>query len=1637
MADPSFGMAPYPGLRPFRPDESDIFFGREKQTDQLLERLGRHRFLAITGPSGCGKSSLVSAGVIPALNAGFMASAGSSWRICAMRPGDQPMARLACALATPDILGAERSSPEALPFIEAALRRGPLGLVQLVRESEALRGANLLVLADQFEEIFRFREKIDPDEADAFVALLLASAAESDVRIYVVITMRSDYLGDCALFHGLPEAVSNAQYLTPRLAREELAEAIAGPARVWGARVDPRLINRLLNDFGTDPDRLPLLQHALMRMWWRRVAPGAEATGVTLAIDDYEAVGGISEALSKHAEEVYSGLEGEQKRIAQLMFRRLTERVQGRRDIRAPTRLGEIAKLVAGDAADDATVAEVAKVAEAFRGGDRNFIVAREGPLDAGTLIDIGHESLIRYWRTLAGWVEVEAESAETYRRLRDTARLWRANKAGLWGDPDLAYSLQWQRQERPTLTWASRHGTAEDFALAMRFLEESNQARRRKLVYEAGRLRRARWVAIASSSVAVVLVAGIGIWLDSKYVEHVAFYKTLVKVHGVPVGVGELTAAQVSRREHSYKLVREGRHGRVVRMEAVSGSGTLTAKHGLATYLEGSSDDANISPLRQPVAWEFTYDAKGRVAYEIGYNRNRERVWSFIYEPAMEQALRSRTANFTGPKGFPLPPRQSCATFVTIEYSPATGYETHLRYRDQQGKAALGLDKAVAQKRKYDDRGNIVEMLSLDGNDRPMNDEVGNAYMRMAYDSADNMIAAEAFDEREAPVMVTSGYAKSRYEYDAYGMETARAYFDERNAPVAIRAGWHRRVQKRDGDGGHASEERYYGVDGERAVDQNGCAAFRFSYDSRGNLKKSICLGPHLNPALTANGYSILTLEHDDHDQLVEWRYWDADGKPVLHRDGLHRASAEFDKNGNRTRVTFFDVDGRLAAKEDGYASWTTAYIDDRPVQLRYFNTQGRPTLGPERHAGLEREYDRFGNETRVSYKGPDDRPMVTSNRIAGYSDRLDSCGRVAERRYFDSKGRPIAHKDGYAGFSRGYDALGRVTRVRYLGVTGQPILNNEGVAGRDETLDQWGNTLEQRYIGVDGKPARHPDGYAFWRAHYDSRGHRIRVEYFSADNVPVQTKKGYARMDRKLDVLGRTLHEAYFDAEGHPIGLPEGYASVARRYDARGYLLEMTHFDTQGQPIERSDGYARVAYRRDVYGNQIESAYFAADGSPANHRRGYHRVVNAYEAAGKLVEARFLDRDGQPVLTDGYAQLRRRYEPSGHLAVEELYGLRGKPLPGGRYRLTFRYDERGNEVEQASFDPQGRRASGQRGFAIMRKAYDYRGDNVETVYFDENLRPASAKGVGEVVESEYDPHGRLVRRYSQDAGERKGLRRAYDAHGRLIEEQTLDAAGRPVRNADRYSTVRHDLDRDGNVVLATYSDADGKPALYRGMFHRVQKRFDSDGNEIERLHLGASGEPVPGADNIYRETLKYNRRRQLVEAYYLGADQKSHVRVLVRHDVRGNVIDQVVYMNGEFDERTTFKYDRYGNKTEEARYGPEGLASLSNQGYARVVRKYAGRAKPVEERFFGTSGEPVWLHNRNGQRQYHMVRYGYDVHGNRADERYFDPVGKPVMALLEDLQQRCARRTSAYDAGGRRLKSMCLDGQGREITR
>jgi energy-coupling factor transporter ATP-binding protein EcfA2 len=463
---------PFPGLRPFEFGDNHLFFGRDQQTTELTTRLRKNRFVAVVGTSGSGKSSLVRAGLMPELLSGTMAGVGSSWETTVMRPGGDPLTNLAAAIVEADLYDSDEE--DIASQVRATLTRSGLGLVEAMRQSELPEGTNFLLVVDQFEEIFRFRRSDDATDEQAafFVNLLLEASAQADLPLYVIITMRSDFLGECSQFPRLADTVNEGEFLIPRLNRDQRKEAIVGPVKVAGGEISDRLLLRLLNDIGDDPDQLPILQHALMRTWDLFEERGG---GGTLDLEHYQATGGMGEALSRHADEVYGELpDDEHKRIAEKLFKSLTEKVDANRGIRRPMQLAELHEICGGEES------HLRDVLDAFRKTGCTFLMpAGEAKIKTKTVIDISHESLMRAWRSLRNWVDEEAQSAKIYRRLADTATLYHEDKAGLYRDPDLQISLSWREESRPNKTWANRYYPGFDSAMA--FLDQSQEEAERE----------------------------------------------------------------------------------------------------------------------------------------------------------------------------------------------------------------------------------------------------------------------------------------------------------------------------------------------------------------------------------------------------------------------------------------------------------------------------------------------------------------------------------------------------------------------------------------------------------------------------------------------------------------------------------------------------------------------------------------------------------------------------------------------------------------------------------------------------------------------------------------------------------------------------------------------------------------------------------------------------------------------------------------------------------------------------------------------------------------------------------------------------------------------------------------------------
>ncbi len=448
--------SPYPGLAAFGPEDARYFFGRERLTAQLCDRLavtdaqgGRPVF--VIGPSGSGKSSLLRAGLLPGLERGALRIPGSSaWPCFIVTPGETPLRRLAAALSAPadmpasEIAGGLSDDPRRLPAVlRAVIARRP------GRYPGA--GSRVVLLVDQFEELFTLCQ--DRAERQMFVDALCSACGvppqdtAADEGLYppglVVLALRADFYDRCMAFPALVPALADRQVLVGALSEGEVRDAIEKPAFAAGLMLEPGLTDLLLRDLrsGESAERaeggaLPLLAYALLSTWQRR-------DGRALTLAGYQAAGGISSAVAQEAERLYAALAPEGKAAARATLLAMVRIGDGTEDTRQSADLHELSRRGFGDESG------------AFARARDELAAARLITLRSGGA-DITHEALLRAWPRLREWIEEDRAGLLTHQRLGDAAAAWeRAGRdpAALHRGTLLTAATEWARGHTASLS--------------------------------------------------------------------------------------------------------------------------------------------------------------------------------------------------------------------------------------------------------------------------------------------------------------------------------------------------------------------------------------------------------------------------------------------------------------------------------------------------------------------------------------------------------------------------------------------------------------------------------------------------------------------------------------------------------------------------------------------------------------------------------------------------------------------------------------------------------------------------------------------------------------------------------------------------------------------------------------------------------------------------------------------------------------------------------------------------------------------------------------------------------------------------------------------------------------------------------
>ena len=465
------GPNPYKGLQAFHEADAADFFGRSALVDEFLDVLRQEspagRLITVVGPSGSGKSSVVRAGLVPALREGAI-EGSADWFVATAMPGSSPFAELEAALL--------RIAVNPPPSLLDQLTSSPDGISRAVKRVLPSDDAELLLILDQAEELFTLTS--DAGEATAFIDGLLAAVDDPHSRLRVVATIRADFYDRPLANPRFAGRVKQSTVIVTPMAPDELAEAIALPARRAGAAFEDGLVARITADVADQPGTLPLLQYTLAELYDRSHGH--------LTHQLYEELGGVAGALAGRAERIHNELSADGQAGARLLFTRLVTIGEDTDDTRRRVTRAELA-----------SVHRIATALQAYE-SSRLLTFDRDGESREPT-VEIAHEALIREWPRYRAWIDDDRDGLRVQRHLTASAQAWSSRGED---DADLYRGARLEAAH----TWRTHH-PGETNELEDRFLEAGELQRNAEI--DRARLQSSR---LKRSLAAVAVVAVVAI---------------------------------------------------------------------------------------------------------------------------------------------------------------------------------------------------------------------------------------------------------------------------------------------------------------------------------------------------------------------------------------------------------------------------------------------------------------------------------------------------------------------------------------------------------------------------------------------------------------------------------------------------------------------------------------------------------------------------------------------------------------------------------------------------------------------------------------------------------------------------------------------------------------------------------------------------------------------------------------------------------------------------------------------------------------------------------------------------------------------------------------------------------------------
>lgn len=400
-------ISPYPGLVWFDDKYAPLFFGRDREVDELIDKMSQSegRVLLVVGASGSGKSSVVSAGVWQAIVKQGRLPGSTHWVWQRIQPSDGDTPWDAVARGLKDVF--QLAVRPKLTDTGAALRDLLSRSLSPVQE--------LVLFVDQLEELFT--QEFKESDIQTFLKQLIDTAQDSTNQLRIVASVRSEFLGKLEAYESTLNLLNSPYryHLGPVLPRM-LQEMIEKPAEATGYTFEPMLVEQILDDTGQEPGSLPLVAYALKQLF-------NERKGRTFTAESYKAMGAVVGAIAKKADDELAKLSEEVRGTFGTVFAELVH-VERKGP---PTRSRATFSTFRSSP-------KAVQLIEALAGQDcRVLVTSRSG---RETIVEVAHEKLFTAWPKLMEWIENSGQALRDIEHAEEEARRWQNggdNPQELW----------------------------------------------------------------------------------------------------------------------------------------------------------------------------------------------------------------------------------------------------------------------------------------------------------------------------------------------------------------------------------------------------------------------------------------------------------------------------------------------------------------------------------------------------------------------------------------------------------------------------------------------------------------------------------------------------------------------------------------------------------------------------------------------------------------------------------------------------------------------------------------------------------------------------------------------------------------------------------------------------------------------------------------------------------------------------------------------------------------------------------------------------------------------------------------------------------------------------------------------------